>query len=245
MRAAVTVACIVVAAGSGTRLGAGLPKAFVALRGRSLLEHASCAAVAGGTDLLVVVHPPGMSAAAAAAAEPSRAARTVLVEGGADRVASVRAGLAALGTGVDVVLVHDAARCLAPPSMFRDVAAAVRAGHGAVAPGLPVVDTVKQVSGDGGPPWPVVTTLARPSLRIAQTPQGFRPDVLVNAHTRGGAHATWATDDAGLVEAAGGRVVMIPGHPDALKITGPEDLPRAEAVLAARAGDERAARAGA
>jgi 2-C-methyl-D-erythritol 4-phosphate cytidylyltransferase len=151
----------------------------------------------------------------------------IAVAGGATRQDSVRAALAALPPEVDVVLVHDAARPLAPVSLIEAVAEAVRAGAPAVIPGLAVDDTVKRVDAAGL----VVETPARESLRAIQTPQGFLRSVLERAHAQ---EVTGVTDDAGLVELLGEAVLVIPGAADAFKITRPEDLARAEAILAAQ-----------
>ncbi len=152
------------------------------------------------------------------------------VTGGATRQDSVRAALEILPDEVDVVLVHDAARPLAPVSLIDAVAAAVRGGAPAVVPGMPVDDTVKRVGADGI----VHETPPRESLRAIQTPQGFRRSVLERAHAQGVTSAI--TDDAGLVELLGEPVLVIAGAADAFKITRPDDLARAEAVLAAQAG---------
>jgi 2-C-methyl-D-erythritol 4-phosphate cytidylyltransferase len=136
----------------------------------------------------------------------------------------VAAALAAVSGDVDIILVHDAARALAPAELVEAVAAAVRAGRPAVIPVLPVADTVKEVGSDGL----VLGTVDRSALRIVQTPQGFRRAVLAAAHA--GA-ADPLTDDAGLVEKAGVPVSCIPGSELALKITRPLDLVIAEALL--------------
>jgi len=143
---------------------------------------------------------------------------------GATRQASVAAALAAVPLDFDIVLVHDAARALTPPELVEDVAAAVRGGHGAVIPVLPVVDTIKQVSDSGS----VVATVDRSSLRAVQTPQGFRRDVLVKAHE---AALDEHTDDAGLAERIGVPVHTVPGSEAALKITRPFDLAIATLLL--------------
>jgi 2-C-methyl-D-erythritol 4-phosphate cytidylyltransferase len=150
--------------------------------------------------------------------------RVEVVAGGAERGDSVSAGLAALPANVEVVLVHDAARCLTPVGVFQRVIAAVRGGAGAVVPGVAVVDTVKQVDESG---W-VLGTPDRAGLRAIQTPQGFRRDLLERAH----AASSDATDDAGLVERLGERVLVVDGDPRALKITGPADLEAAGRILA-------------
>lgn len=216
------VAVILVAAGAGTRLDAGMPKAFAPLCGQPLLAHA-LRGVLGCADVgHVVVVAPGSHADQArdlAGQDP----RVEVVAGGADRSASVVAGLAALRPDDGIVLVHDAARCLAPAGLFARVIHAVRAGHPAVIPGLGLTDTIKVVDAQGG----VLATPARESLRGIQTPQGFSRDVLVSAHAGGGS----ATDDAGLVERTGGHVHVIDGDPRAFKITTAVDLAVASAML--------------
>ena len=226
------VGVVVVAAGSGTRLGADVPKAFVEIDGVTLLETALDGALASGVvDEIVVVAPAGWEARAQEcvdlAASCPCAHRTVVVTGGAERTDSVAAGLAALSGDLDVILVHDAARCLAPPELFGRVVAAVRGGAAGAVPGLAVVDTIKIVDARG-----VVTgTPARADLRAVQTPQAFSAPVLRAAHAAG----IQTTDDAALVEALGHEVVVVEGHPLAAKITTPEDLHRARALSAARA----------
>jgi 2-C-methyl-D-erythritol 4-phosphate cytidylyltransferase len=220
VRGAVTA--LVPAAGRGVRLGAEVPKAFVALCGRSLLWRAVHGLLESGCIDEVVVAVAAEDAGHAADALAG-VDRVRFVTGGAQRSDSVRAALDAV-PGIDVVLVHDAARCLTPASVIRDVVAAVRAGHSAVVPVLPVTDTVKQVDAGGS----VVATVDRSALRVAQTPQGFDAALLRRAHAGNGAPAT---DDAGLVERLGERVMTVPGHPHAFKITTPFDLAVAEAVL--------------
>lgn len=201
----------------GVRLGAGMPKALVRVGGRTLVEHAVDRATAGRAPAAVVVVAP-----ATHLAEFERLVPQVrVIPGGAERTDSVAAGLAALPADVDIVLVHDAARALAPASLFDAVAAAVAAGADAVVPGVPVSDTIKQVDAVGS----VVHTPDRARLRAAQTPQGFRRSALQTAHSRGGGAAT---DDATLIERAGGTVQVIDGDPLAMKITLPPDIDAAE-----------------
>ncbi len=170
---------------------------------------------------IVLVAPAGHVAELAGryAADPL----LVVVAGGAERTDSVAAGLAALDDTCDVVLVHDAARCLTPPAVFERVIRAVRAGDAGVVPGLPVVDTVKSVDADEL----VTGTPDRSSLRAIQTPQGFAREVLVAAY----ASARVATDDAALVEASGHHVRVVAGDPLAFKITTPADLEHAARLL--------------
>lgn len=220
-----TVAAVVPAAGRGERLGPGEPKALRLLAGRSLLAHAVARLrAAGHVDLVVVAVPDG---------EQERTAHelgVVAVVGGSDRRASVAAALAALPPEVEVVLVHDAARPLAPSALVDRVAAAVLSGAAAVVPGVPVADTIKRVGPDGE----VVETPDRASLRAVQTPQGFRREVLERAHASVPPDSP-VTDDAGLVELLGIPVLVIDGAEDAFKVTRPADLGRAEALLTAAA----------
>jgi 2-C-methyl-D-erythritol 4-phosphate cytidylyltransferase len=209
---------IVVAAGSGLRFG--VPKQFETVAGARLVDRA-VAAVADACDDVVLVLPAGV------AWDGRPVAATV--PGGSTRSASVRAGLDAVAGSAAVVVVHDAARPLAPPALFEAVIDAVRAGADAAVPCLPITDTVKRVDGDH-----VVGTIARDALVAVQTPQAFRTGALRDAHTSGGE----ATDDAALVEAAGGRVLVVPGDPRNFKITTPADLVVAAALLAAASGEQ-------
>jgi 2-C-methyl-D-erythritol 4-phosphate cytidylyltransferase len=223
---------VVVAAGSGRRLGAEVPKAFVTLAGGPLLEYAVRSALAAGPVAVVVAAPPSHVDEAIEVVEPLSREHGIpvqVVPGGVERGDSVLAGMRWLPAECEVVLVHDAARALAPPVLFRMVAAAVALDRPAVVPSLPVVDTIKRVDGNL-----VVATLDRESLRIVQTPQGFRRDVLLAAHAT---HGSLATDDAGLVERLGVPVRVVDGHPAAFKITTPEDLLRAERLVADAARD--------
>jgi 2-C-methyl-D-erythritol 4-phosphate cytidylyltransferase len=144
------------------------------------------------------------------------------VEGGATRSKSVRNGLAAVPDDADVIVVHDAARPAAGVALFRAVIDAVRAGADAAFPGVPVTDTIKRVDGDV-----VVETIDRAALVAVQTPQAFSAAALRAAHAGGGE----ATDDAALVEQAGGRVVVVPGHAANRKLTTPDDLAALERAL--------------
>lgn len=148
-----------------------------------------------------------------------------VVPGGAERSESVARGLARLHPDDDVVLVHDAARCLAPAALFERVAAALAGGDEAVVPGLPVTDTVKAVDAEGY----VTSTPDRAGLRAVQTPQGFSVPLLRRAHAGGAG----ATDDAGLVERLGVAVRVVPGDPLAVKVTTAADLEHAERLVAA------------
>lgn len=221
------VAVLVPAAGAGVRLGPGAPKALRPLAGEPLLVHAVRRVAAATSVHTVVVAAPAADVEAVRALLAPVAPVTV-VPGGAERQASVAAALAAVPAGPEIVLVHDAARALTPPALVESVAEAVRAGHDAVIPVLPVVDTIKEV--DAGER--VLGTVDRSALRAVQTPQGFRRSVLAAAHQAAGDPLT---DDAGLVEKQGVPVFCVPGSELALKITRPFDLALAEYLLAAGA----------
>jgi 2-C-methyl-D-erythritol 4-phosphate cytidylyltransferase len=226
----VTTACIVPAAGRGDRLGGGVPKALRLLDGEPLLVHAVRAVVASGVvDLLVVAAPAGDTDDVRDLLKP-HAPESVVVSGGTTRRESVAAALSALPPDVDVVLIHDAARCLTPPTLFAVTARAVSEGADAVVPAVPVADTVKRVDGEK-----VVDTLDRSELYAAQTPQAFRRSVIDHVHATVDGDAT---DDAGMAEHAGVTVRVIPGHEEAFKITRPLDIVLAEAVLARRRADQ-------
>jgi 2-C-methyl-D-erythritol 4-phosphate cytidylyltransferase len=206
----VTVWGVVVAGGQGTRFGS--PKQFERLGDGRVVDRAVLAAV-GACDRVIVVLPVGMEWDGDGVAA---------VPGGERRSDSVRAGLAAVGDDADVLVVHDAARPLASKSLFDAVIGAVRDGADAAVPAVPIPDTLKRVEGAR-----VVETVTRQGLFAVQTPQAFRADALFQAH----AGAPDATDDAALVEAAGGIVVVVPGDPRNLKVTAPEDLALAEALV--------------
>ncbi|MGH8919322.1 MAG: 2-C-methyl-D-erythritol 4-phosphate cytidylyltransferase [Actinomycetes bacterium] len=219
------MAALVPAAGQGVRLAAGTPKAFVPLLGRPLLWHCVQGLLAAGCVELVVVAVGAQYRDQARVALADAGKRVRIVTGGAHRSDSVRRALRSV-PDAEVVLVHDAARCLTPVSVVHAVVEAVLAGQRAVVPVLMVVDTIKQVGPDGR----VVSTVDRAALRVVQTPQGFAGDLLRRAHQ---APCGLVTDDAGLVERLGVTVTTVPGHPHAFKITTPFDLVVAEAVASA------------
>jgi 2-C-methyl-D-erythritol 4-phosphate cytidylyltransferase len=220
------VAVLVPAAGLGTRLGPGAPKALRTLAGAPLLTHVLRRLdQAESVGHIVVAAPPDQVDAVRSLFidEPAPGVPVEVVAGGETRHHSVGAALAAVPSGYPIVLVHDAARAFAPPELTERVAAAVRAGHDAVIPVLAVIDTIKQVDAAGH----VVATLTRSQLRAVQTPQGFRRTVLENAHRQPGDDVT---DDAGLVERMGINVFCVEGSEAALKITRPADLLIVEAL---------------
>jgi 2-C-methyl-D-erythritol 4-phosphate cytidylyltransferase len=214
---------VVVAAGSGRRFGGA--KQYQPLAGRRVLDWSLAAArsVVGGGDAasgggrdggVVLVVAPGREGDDEPAAD-------AVVAGATTRSGSVRAGLARVPDDADVIVVHDGARPLADADLFAAVVRAVHEGADAALPGVPVADTLR--SRDGG-------VVDREGVVAVQTPQAFRAAALRAAH----ATATEATDDASLVEAAGGKVVVVDGSPSNVKITRPADLVVAEALLRAR-----------
>jgi 2-C-methyl-D-erythritol 4-phosphate cytidylyltransferase/2-C-methyl-D-erythritol 2,4-cyclodiphosphate synthase len=222
-----SVVALVPAAGSGQRLGADVPKAFVTVGGLALLQHAVDRLLAAGVDRVVVAVPGDQQSFA----EQLLGARATVVVGGASRVASVSAALAVAGDDAEVILVHDAARSFAPESMIQRVITAVRGGAAAVVPVLPVTDTIRSLHPDGS----VAGTVDRELLRIVQTPQGFSPAVLRRAHAGAGLLGpginTGITDDAGLVEALDIPVTTVPGDRAAFKITTAADLAEAQRLM--------------
>jgi len=203
---------IVVAAGSGSRFGR--PKQYEELAGRPVLDWSLAAAratAAGPDDGVVVVVPPDRAGGPASGAD-------TIVGGGTTRSSSVRAGLAAVPGHAEVIVIHDGARPLAGADLFARVVGAVRDGADSAVPAVEVTDTLRHRS--GGP-------VDRNGLVAVQTPQAFRAAALRRAH----AAEPEATDDASLVEAAGGQVVVVESSRAHLQITRPFDLVIAEALL--------------
>lgn len=207
------IGLILVAAGSGQRLGAQVPKALVPVAGDTLIGHClRTAAQIPELTQIVVVAPPGVGSLPG----------VTVVAGGATRDASVRAGLAALAPEIGAVLIHDAARPFAPAAVYERVIAALQAGAAAVVPALPVADTIKRVAAGV-----VVESLDRSELVAVQTPQGFAVPQLRAAHE---AQTAAVTDDAMLMEQAGVPVHVVEGSDHAFKITTPFDLAVARAM---------------
>lgn len=216
------VAAIVAAAGRGHRLGAAVPKALVPVAGVPLVVHAVRAMHDAGVDVVVVTAPADYVSDMQAVVPDAR-----VMVGGVLRQDSIALALATLPAEVEIVLVHDAARGLAPVEVITRVIDAVRAGADGAIPVLSMADTVKEVDGDGN----VVQTLDRSVLRSVQTPQGFKRSVLQRAHEE--ATGEEVTDDAALVEALGLVVTTVAGAALALKVTTAADLAIAESLLAA------------
>jgi 2-C-methyl-D-erythritol 4-phosphate cytidylyltransferase len=225
----ISIAVIIPAGGSGSRMGTGtVPKPFLQLGGEPLLRHCLVrflertdvrwVIVALPHELLESV-PPWLRSDS----------RVRIVVGGTERGHSVRNALGAVPAEADVVLVHDAARPLVSAAVIQRCIQAAAAGHSVVA-AVPVIDTIQEVDADGT----IVSTPDRRRLQAAQTPQAFPAEALRAAHQRAAAEGVVATDDAGLVARYGGTVRVVEGAPENIKITTPADLVVAEALLTRR-----------
>jgi 2-C-methyl-D-erythritol 4-phosphate cytidylyltransferase len=217
---------ILLAAGSGERLGRSTPKALVPMCGWPLFLYSLAAIKASqAVDNVIMVVPPGEIGRVSVALPTSDGAGPAIAEGGRSRQESVRLGLAAIdheSWPVDVVICHDAARPFASPNLFARVVDAVRRADGAL-PIVPSPDTVKRLHGEH-----VSETIPREEIGLAQTPQAFAANVLRQAHEQALADGREATDDAMLLEAAGFEVAVVQGEVANFKITTAEDLERAE-----------------
>lgn len=218
------VAAVVVGAGSGERLGAPRPKAFVQLAGTPLLVHAvrACAASPRVGAVVAVVGGADLDQARALLDEAGLGA-TLVCAGGATRQESVLRGLEGCPSGLGLVAIHDAARPLSTPDLLDRVVAVLTEDWDAVAPAVPLADTIKRVDGER-----VVETVDRTLLRAVQTPQVFRREWILRAHAACAGEDL--PDDLAVAERAGGRVRLVPGETRNLKITYPDDL-RLAAVL--------------
>jgi len=222
---------IVPAAGSGNRMGRGLSKQYLSLGGVPLLVHTlnvfeKCPLV---DALLVVVPPPDVEAVRTEMLPRWNLKKLAgVIPGGKERQDSVRAGIETLDRDTDIVIVHDAVRPFITAKLIEDCIRAA-AEEGAATVGVPVKDTVKEVGADGR----VMRTCDRNLLWLTQTPQAFRRDIIENAHRAAVRDGYRGTDDTSLVERLGIAVRMIRGDYGNIKITTPEDLVIAEALLAA------------
>ena len=233
------VTAIIAAAGAGRRLGAAKPKQLLDIGGGSMLQH-SVRAFLGHPRVadVVVVVSPDLTTLALAGIEPSRAAALRVVKGGDRRQDSVANGFAAVAPESDVVLIHDAARPFVSADLIdRTIDAA--AAHGAAIAALQSRDTVKRVAGDGR----ITETIPRETIYLAQTPQGFRRDVLAAAIELGRSGVE-ATDEAMLAERAGYHVHVVDGDPGNVKVTTSADLDAARARMASTGKPARTGRAG-
>lgn len=231
-------AVIIPAAGSGSRSGSSIPKQYVELLGEPVLAFTlrAFSAVAGCAMIVVAIDEAWHAEAGRAAAGIEHVR---LVAGGTERQHSIARALQALDPAIPITLVHDAARPAVSSDLIeRVVAAAVE--HGGAVPAMPMSETVKQVDGDG---W-IVQTIPRETLRSAQTPQGFRREILIAAYERAAATGILGTDDASLVEAAGFPVRVIPGESTNIKLTLPEDFERVGRLLARSSHGNRDDRSG-
>jgi 2-C-methyl-D-erythritol 4-phosphate cytidylyltransferase len=218
------VAAIIPAAGSGVRLGADIPKAFLELGGLSLLTR-SALAMSTVADILIIAAPvDGLDEASAQVAQVD--AEIHIVAGGEHRQESVANALRMVPEDVSIVLVHDAARPLVPIEVTQNVVAAIRGGAKAAIPVLPLVDTIKRVNNNGI----AIETVDRNQLRRVQTPQGFDRATLDLAYKN---PEVVATDDAGLMDAMGIPVVTVAGDERSLKITTLSDVQHALSFLEA------------
>ncbi len=216
------VAAIIPAAGSGVRLGADVPKAFLALGGLSLLTR-SALAMSTIADVLIIAAPAdGLDEAGLQLAQVD--AEIHIVAGGEHRQESVANALRMVPEDVSIVLVHDAARPLVPIEVTQNVVAAIRNGAKAAIPVLPLVDTIKRVNNNGI----AIETVDRNQLRRVQTPQGFDRATLDLAYQN---PEVVATDDAGLMDALGIAVLTVPGDERSLKITTMADVQHALSLL--------------
>lgn len=229
MTATPRVAVIVLAAGTGVRLGHAEPKAFVSVSGRTILSRALESVFAMRQRPQVILTAPHsyvpLARQVASGVPGGSDIDLTVIAGGETRQQSVSIALAVLHDDIDVVLIHDAARPLTPTVIFDSIAAEVSETGVGVIPGLPVTDTIKQIDEDGT----VVQTLDRTELTAIQTPQGFPRDQLVEAHRTGSSDFT---DDAALVASIGYPVSVIAGDQLGFKITTAWELRQAESMLA-------------
>jgi 2-C-methyl-D-erythritol 4-phosphate cytidylyltransferase len=225
----VTASAIIVAAGSGVRLGKNAPKAFVKIAGRTMLSYSLRVVASVETIRELVIAVPDVFEGAARADVSALGLRipVKITPGGTERQDSVRIALGLTSAESDLVIVHDAARPIATAAMFEACLNAASRAGGAIA-AIPVADTLKRVV-DGA----ITETIARARLWQAQTPQAFRREVLIAAHQQALDERIVATDDADLVERIGARVEVVEGSTANIKITTASDLAIVEAIIAA------------
>lgn len=220
-----TTAFVIVAAGSGTRLGQATPKAFITLGKSNMLEHCVEAVASWDATCTVIAVVPENWVEPARELLASYPGQVIVVAGGASRTESVRVGLGQVPDGTDFVLIHDAARALMPADVFERVRQGLQSGAVGVVPTLPVVDTLVVVDHDTADTSEGVD---RSVLGVVQTPQGFHASVLASSYQQATGDFT---DDASVVRQAGHRVISVPGDPRGFKITYDADLQRARDLL--------------
>jgi len=224
------VIAIIPAAGISKRMGAGVDKQLLSLCGQAVLERSIRAVLAAkSVDGVILVVKPGEEPFFLSWSERFDGMVKAIVTGGAQRQESVRNGLSAVPDDADVVVVHDGARPLISPQLVNDVVGAARV-RGAATLGVPVKDTVKKTGQDNQ----VIETVPRDKLWLVQTPQAFQVNVIKDAHRWAQQHGCHGTDDASLVEAYGSPVTMVYGSYENIKVTTPEDMILAEALLKAK-----------
>ncbi len=222
------VCAIIASAGKGSRMGTGTKKQYLLLRGRHILAHTisvfeSCPSV---HDIVLVVPEGEVGLCEDEIVKPSGFSKVrKIVEGGRERQDSVRKGLSA-AQGCDIVMIHDGVRPFVTEELIKDVLAAA-SRWGAAIPGIPVRDTVKTVDGEGL----VVRTLDREALRLIQTPQAFRKELIMEAHRKALEEGVLSTDDSALVERLGRPVAVVEGSWKNIKITTRDDLELAELIM--------------
>ncbi|HHW22911.1 MAG TPA: 2-C-methyl-D-erythritol 4-phosphate cytidylyltransferase [Clostridiaceae bacterium] len=223
------VGAIIVAAGKGSRMGFGFNKVFADLCGKPVLDHTiSAFAESGLVGTLVLVISPEYEGKAANICLPYKEKLNIILAfGGAERQDSVYNGLKALPKNVDVVLIHDGARPFVDRRIIEDSIYKAMA-HGAACAGIPAKDTIKIVDDENT----VISTPERRFLWQAQTPQSFKKDIIINAYIYAAESGIRETDDAGVAEKAGFKVVMFEGSYRNIKLTSPEDFRMAEYFLA-------------
>lgn len=219
---------ILPAAGSGARVGGNLPKQYLPLLGKPVLWHSirAFSQMEECVEVVVAVNPEWQAVAEECG---EGIEQMTYVAGGTERQHSIANGLQGLRTAPDIILVHDAARPCVSRWLVQQVAQTA-AAYGAAIPALPIPETVKRIDSNGA----IVATIPRHELRTAQTPQGFRRQLLLAAYAHAALHNILGTDDSSLVEALGHPVQIVEGEPTNLKITYPEDVRKAERILAER-----------
>lgn len=223
-----SAALILPAAGSGTRFGSAQPKQFLPLAGRPILEHSLAAFLPWVTEVVIPIAPDLSGLVQTILAHLAPSIPVHLVPGGTTRQRSVHAGLLRVSSSCDKILVHDAARPLVPAACIRACLEALDTHDGAVV-AVPCTATVKEA--DSARTGLVARTVDRSRLWLAQTPQGLRREIAIQAFARAAAAGVDCSDDVAVLERLGAQVAIVPGHPCNLKITTPDDLRLAEALL--------------